>query len=60
MNHTLKDLYREPGVTNAEVNTYMTDTVKRQWLQCTTCHSSHLEDEHEFCLSLQPNDTAIE
>lgn len=29
MNHTLKELYREPGVTNAGVNTYRTDTQSR-------------------------------
>ena len=52
MNHILKDLYREPRVTNAEVNTYMTDTVKRQWLQCIVCHSNLMEDEHGFCPSL--------
>lgn len=59
MNHILKDLSREPGVTNAEVNTYMTDMGKRKWIQRTACRSNLMEDEHDFCLSLEPNDTAI-
>jgi len=45
MNHDLTDLCRDPRVTNAEVNTYKTDTVKRQWLQCKKSHRNLMADE---------------